>query len=89
MKKSVQGRIISKLLFSYISNFMVFFFSLGRKRTTQIPMFLGGVFCALAAIIDKDTTSKSKEEKNFLFPLSTKIFTKVIQCVPEKIVLGY
>jgi len=52
-------------------------------------MFLGGVFCALVAIIDKDTTSKSKEEKNFLFPLSTKIFTKVIQCVPEKIVLGY
>ena len=44
-----------KVLISFI-----FFSSFGRKRTTQIPMFLGGLFCALVSTINKDTTDKRK-----------------------------
>ena len=34
--------------------------SFGRKRTTQIPMFLAGLFCALVATISEDDTNQRK-----------------------------
>lgn len=47
---------------------------LGRKRTTQIPMFFGGVFCALVSVIDGKESNVHLMNTRLTFGLAGKFF---------------